>query len=69
MGRMKDLFIDQMNNDRNGPDDIDYKYNQLSPPPEEIDLNTGRGKWVFDNIEVWAYTYEQALELIPHIKD
>lgn len=54
MGKMKDLMIDQMN--------------ELPPPPEEIDLESGRGKWVFDDVEVWAYTYEQALELIPYIK-
>jgi hypothetical protein len=55
MGKMKDLMIDQMNN-------------ELPPLPEEIDLNSGRGKWVFDDVEVWAYTYEQALELVPYIK-
>jgi hypothetical protein len=67
MGRIKDLFIDQINNQ--SPDDTDWNYNQLPPLPEEIDLNSGRGKWVFDDVEVWAYTYEQALELVPYIKD
>lgn len=67
MGKMKDLFIDQMNNQ--SPDDTDWKYNQLDPLPEEFDINSGRGKWTIDGYEIWAHTYQQALDLLPLIKD
>jgi hypothetical protein len=58
MGRMKDLYIDQMNSNRNGPDDTDWNApeidsagfteadNQLDPPPDEIDTTTNKCMWI-----------------------
>lgn len=80
MGKMKNLVIDQMNNDRNGPDDSDWNAptfdgagfteedNQLSPPPDEIDLNSGKSMWIIEEYRIWARSYKEALELLPMIK-
>lgn len=80
MGKMKNLVIDQMNNDRNGPDDSDWNAptfdgagfteedNQLSPPPDEIDLNSGKSMWIIEEYTIWARSYKEALELLPMIK-
>jgi hypothetical protein len=42
--------------------------NQLSPPPDEINLEEGKSKWVIDNISVWAHSYVEALEIYSLIK-
>jgi len=68
MGKMKNLVIDQMNNDRNGPDDTDWNFNQLTPPPDQIDLDSGKSMWIIDDYKIWAETYQQALELLPLIQ-
>lgn len=73
MGKMKDLFIDQMNNN---PDDTDwnYKNEQLEPPPTEVDVHTGKKMWEIKSIKddcvykIWAESYKQALELLPMIE-
>jgi len=69
MGKMKELFIDKINNDRNGPDDTDWNSNQLTPPPDEIDIHSGKCMWVIEDYKIWAHTYAQALELLPMIKN
>lgn len=64
MGKMKNLVIDEMNRNPNGPDDTDWnvppKYdgagfteedNQLSLSPEEINLETGKCLWVIKSIK------------------
>jgi hypothetical protein len=80
MGKMKNLVIDQMNNDRNGPDDSDWNAptfdgagfteadNQLSPPPDQIDLDNGKSMWIIEEYRIWARSYKEALELLPMIK-
>lgn len=55
MGKMKDLMIDQMNN-------------QLDPPPDMIDTNSGKCMWIIKDYRIWAETYKQALELLPIIE-
>jgi len=55
MGKMKDLVIDQMNN-------------QLHPPPDLIDLELGKSMWIVEDYKIWAETYEQAVRLLPMIK-
>jgi hypothetical protein len=55
MGKMKDLVIDQMNN-------------QLDPPPDMIDTNSGKCMWIIKEYKIWAETYKQALELLPLIE-
>lgn len=67
MGKMKDKFIDQINNQ--GPDDTDWDAsNELAPPPKEINLETGMSMWVIKDYKIWAYNYQQALELLPMIE-
>lgn len=52
---MKNLVIDQMNN-------------QLHPPPDLIDLDSGKSMWIVEDYKIWAETYEQAVRLLPMIK-
>jgi len=80
MGKMKNLVIDQMNNDRNGPDDSDWNAptfdgagfteadNQMEPPPDEINLELGRSMWIIEEYRIWARSYKEALELVSMIK-
>jgi len=63
---MKDVFIDKINA---GPDDTDWNFNQLHPPPIEIDIQTGLCKWVINDINVYAHTYEGALKVYNEIID
>ena len=68
---MKNLLIDQMNSDRNGPDDTDWNApasNQLNPPPDEIDLESGKSMWEIKGYKIWARSYKEALELLPMIE-
>ena len=83
MGRMKDLYIDQMNNDYNGPDDTDWnapEYNPASftkadtePQPEAVQTD-GKKLWIIpsnkDGVDykIWAHSYQQALRLLPMIE-
>ena len=57
MGKMKDYMIDQMNND-----------NQMFPPPDMIDTDSGKSMWEIKGYRIWAETYQQALELLPMIE-
>ena len=43
--------------------------NQLPPPAEEIDLQTGKSMWRINEIRVWADTYENALRMYNEIID
>ena len=54
MGKMKDVFIDIMNQEA---DD-----NQMSPPPDQINLTTNKSMWVIDGYRVWANSYLEAVE-------
>lgn len=36
---------------------------QLTPPAEEINLESGKGKWTIKGIPVWADSYEEAVEI------
>lgn len=78
MGKMKDLYIDKIN--EQGPDDIDWnaptydgagftETDRLAPPPIEIDIQTGLCKWVINDINVYAHTYEGALKVYNEIID
>lgn len=66
MGKMKELFIDLMNKEHNTPDDTDWNY--LAPPPDEIDLDSGKSMWIIEEYKIWANSYKEALEMLPMIK-
>ncbi len=69
MGKMKDLFIEKINNDRNGPDDTDWN----APEPQAVQSD-GKKLWIIpsskDGVEykIWAFTYQQAMQLLPMIE-
>jgi len=90
---MKEIFIDQMNQQRNMPDDTDwdaptfdsagyteadrmaddyyqnqYNQNQLDPPPNEINTETGKMMWEIKGYKIWADNYQQALQLVSVIE-
>lgn len=44
------------------------KNNQLEPPPEEIDLLTGKGRWTVKGYRIWADDYQQACKLLDVIE-
>lgn len=80
MGKMKDLVIDQMNSDRNGPDDTDWNAptydgagfteadNQMTPLPDQLDLESGKSMWVINGYKIWAQSYVEALQLLSMIE-
>jgi len=83
MGKMKNLVIDQMNDEGPASDsagytekdrEIDnyyqneYGQNQLDPPPDMIDTDSGKSMWIIKDYKIWAETYQQALELLPLIE-
>jgi hypothetical protein len=65
MGKMKDLVIDQMNDEGPAFDSAGYTSadNQMHPPPDEINLESGLSMWVIKDIRVWATDYLQACKL------
>jgi len=80
---MKNMVIDQMNDEGPAFDsagytekdrEIDnyyqnqYGQNQLTPPPDLIDLESGKSMWIVEDYKIWAETYEQAVRLLPMIK-
>jgi hypothetical protein len=66
MSHTKNVFNDKLNET---PDDTDWNFNELPPPPVEIDLETGLKKWVINDINVYAHTYEGALKVYEQIVD
>ena len=79
MGKMKDLYIDEMNRqlaeDVNWDDTHEYyppiitqDVNQMTPPPNQLDLESGKSMWVINGYKIWADSYQQALELLPMIE-
>lgn len=40
----------------------------LDPPADVVDLTTGKQMWVIKGYKIWAYSYKQALELLPMIE-
>jgi hypothetical protein len=65
MGKMKDLVIDQMNDEGPQYDSAGYTSadNQMHPPPDEINLESGLSMWIIKDIRVWATDYLQACKL------
>jgi hypothetical protein len=42
--------------------------NRMSPPPDEINTDTGKSMWVLNGYKIWADSYQQATELLPLIE-
>lgn len=36
---------------------------QLEPPPDQVDLETGKSMWLIDGYKIWAESYQQAVKL------
>jgi len=58
---MKDVFIDKLNET---PDDTDWN---VEPKPEAIQAD-GKKLYIIKDYKIWAYSYKQALELLPMIE-
>ena len=77
MGKMKDLHIDQINQDRNGPDDTDWNSSTTDGEPSHIAVSSdGKRCWEIKSLfiddvkyKIWASSYKEALELLPMIED
>ena len=69
MGKMKNLVIDQMNDEGPVFDSAGYMSadNQLDPPPSEINIESGKMMWELDGYRIWADSYQQALQLLTII--
>jgi hypothetical protein len=70
MSKIKNHFHDEIVKGQNLPDDTDWNApsSQLDPPPEQIDLQTGKGMWTINDYRIWATSYKEALELLPIIE-
>lgn len=70
MGKIKDLVIDQLNDEGPVFDSAGYMSadNQLHPPPDEIDTESGKCMWEIKGYKIWAHTYQEALMLLPIIE-
>jgi len=42
--------------------------NKMAPPPDEINIETGKSMWIIKDYKIWADSYEQALSLLPMIE-
>jgi hypothetical protein len=42
--------------------------NELTPPPDEINIQDGKMMWVINGYRIWARSYQEALELLPLIE-
>lgn len=69
MGKMKNLMIDKMNETRNSLDDTDWD----APEPIAVQSD-GKKCWEIKSIiedvtyRIWAYSYKEALEILPRIE-
>jgi hypothetical protein len=43
-------------------------YNLMPPPPDEINLDTGKCMWIIKDYRIWASSYQEAVELLPLIE-
>ena len=42
--------------------------NKMSPPPDQINTDTGKSMWIINDYKIWADSYQQALQLLPMIE-
>lgn len=48
---------------------IDLRKNKLDPAPDQIDTKSNKCMWIIKDYRIWAYTYQEALELLPLIEN
>jgi hypothetical protein len=48
--------------------DLSKNDNQLEPPPDQVNLESGKSMWIIDGYRIWASSYKEALELLPIIE-
>lgn len=66
MGRMKDLFIEEMNkNPHDYQPDVDWNY---EPEPLEVRPD-GKKLYIIKDYRIWALSYKDALEMLPLIEN
>jgi hypothetical protein len=41
---------------------------QLEPPPDQVNLESGKSMWIINGYRIWAKSYMEALELLPIIE-
>ena len=41
---------------------------QLTPPPDMIDIDNNKYMWIINDYKIWASSYEEALALLPLIE-
>jgi hypothetical protein len=46
----------------------EYDNNTMPPPPNEINMVTGKSMWVIKDYKIWANTYEEALKHLDMIE-
>jgi hypothetical protein len=46
----------------------EYENNTMAPPPDMINMETGKSMWIIKDYKIWADSYEQALNLLPMIE-
>jgi hypothetical protein len=46
---------------------LNLSKNQLHPPPDEINIETGKNMWIINDIRVWADNYTNALYMYNEI--
>lgn len=83
MGRMKDLFIEEMNKNPHAyQPDADWEYEQqqynslevksseVSYEPEPLEVRAdGKKLYLIKDYKIWAPSYKDALELLPLIEN
>jgi hypothetical protein len=46
-----------------------FEDNQMHPPPDQIDLESGLSMWIIKDYRIWAKTYVQALSTLTLIEN
>lgn len=46
----------------------DWGSGELEPPPNKINIETGKKMWELNGYRVWANSYNEAMELLPLIE-
>lgn len=47
---------------------LNSEQTQLDPPPDEINIESGKKMWEINGYRIWANNFQEALELLPLIE-